>query len=578
MSRGEHNIASPDRDGTPVKGEASSKNQVSGCLPSASKICRLSKVDAKAPGGLIGGPSSCSSIHAVEDATNASISPGRLCQEKVGTSSLRKYHSVSVVRLMAPIEPLPLVKSSLFAPFVVARADFPSSAPVETPAFRSNQRGFIINDTPMRDVYSPTKVSSATKVHKAIASNLSELSPDATPRKSLPPHDSYKREQQEQPMSGKATRTAKSRLPFEHYDASPDHSLMPVISDQSRLGRKAASVADLRKLFDRPRPSNMSTLSVPKIVPPNTFGAVDPAVKFAYGHIKHADVTKQKRHSDKENSFTAWTQKHQHEKSSSQPHKINFPNYGGNLQISEDTNDSDTELNRLGSIPKSRLRAFVRGKSSSGSWRRMASRLQRRFSRDHDFLREQSHGMPLASRQMSETTNGPSNNPSYTLDQAFNNEVDSGRNVGHLSQLTAKHEPRRAWVWGHVHRATQQTGSIFQDSMATKGSSTSSSNSIFRRISKEHSFRSWSWGHQRTKKETSPIGIDDGFFDSQNSCGSSDNAEMHAKQMDHVSLDAEAANSSGLSSAIILNSEAGCELQHPRPVRVDGLQQLVSLE
>ncbi|KIH86893.1 hypothetical protein SPBR_08903 [Sporothrix brasiliensis 5110] len=163
-------------------------------------------------------------------------------------------------------------------------------------------------------------------------------------------------------------------------------------------------------------------------------------------------------------------------------------------------------------------------------------------------------------------------------------------------QLVAKLEPlapltttqnalngsKRSWVWGHVHRAKEQSGAAFHASEAAAGFE---ENKLFRRVSKESRFRSWSWGRRSGAKasvndaNSNSVNVSSSTRDTQGSSTSTFNGPF--EDLDRSETDATVLSNTDMTSATasspMVDAEASCELQHPIPVHVDDIQRLVSL-
>ena len=602
-----------DGSTTPVKSGTSFTTPASACLyPESPSRARTSITATRPSRGAANVSGSCRPLVVTDETKSASSPARRDCNDKATKVTPKKSHPVSVVRLMTPIEPAPLAKSTLYIPFAVAGTALLTLSPKRhSSALGPNPENVPKKCTPRKLICSERSVPSPIRSSEVLATNyMLDTSPEAPPRRSLPPCSSNVSRVQEQPwIDNKVVKEGKAENPYSHRDYSPKRLPLPL--GVSNIGRKAASVADLRKLFDRPPPSNMSTLSVPKLPPRKNDGDGAFAETTASQHKQDLTAVKQTRRTNGVDngadngaekgagtSLTSWHSEYQHEQSGSTQHithlsdnkedmrglqKLSFPNYGDNTRGSETTDGLGAEEISLNGVSRSRLRAFIRGRQGSGSWRRMSSRLQRRFSRDHDLaMGRGSHcDTSSASQQTNDTHGGcttrlvsPKHYPLTTQRQEYGTKSD-----GHptqMPQFNAKHEPRRAWVWGHAHEAKEQTGPMFRDSMATKDSRTSSASSIFRRISKEHAFRSWSWGRQRPK-ETSISSVSNADVGLQRAHVAVDDRSKLANKIEHASQDADATIITQPEVVAIIDAEADCELQHPRPVRVDDTQQLVSL-
>ncbi|KAL1905864.1 hypothetical protein Sste5344_008385 [Sporothrix stenoceras] len=507
---------------------------------------------------------STSDVHKM---TTSSTSPVRVNNDSDGKTAPRKSHPVTVVRLMRPIEPAPLSKSSLYTPYALTGAPFSRYSPIRAPALKEKPAASVEQSTPK--AIKPT-LSSASSCIKSVgesspANRQFESSPETAPRKSLPPYASH------EPPAIFSTESAKTR----EEAVKPGKDIFgarhkAVQENQARvpkplgLGPKAASVADLRKIFDRPSPNNMSTHSMPKLSPVKQYKPK----AFGRSPVKEDKLCSEITKSPKLPEPMRTIHHSSSSSSSSDESGVAPPKH-------EDSPPAEIE-NKFGSVPRSKLRAFLRAKRSSGSWRRLSSHLLRRSSHDHSSSTGNA-AVPEKASVGSKSYGATSNDHGERRPLAKSDPLATS-----ATAHNALSGQRRSWVWGHPQRAKEQSGAAFHFS---EGSAGLDGNNPFRRVSGEGRFGSWSWGHRKTSKGAlSNVNNNSGDTvvtpkDAQDS--STDTFIGHFDKTDPSSTDARIISASGIAAATarspMVGAEADCELRHPRPVRVDDLQRLATL-
>lgn len=502
-------------------------------------------------------------------------------------SAPRKSHPVALVRLMAPIEPAPLSKSTLYAPFALTGAALPRTSPAGAFALKTKSAISLEQPTPTVDTRRTSAANSTRSLKKsAPVDDQFDSSPEVTPRQSLPPyakHELCVPDHQKPPRVhedvGKTTK--------DNHSANNEvvrEIIMPAFHHPS-LGHKAASVADLRKIFDRPGPSNVSTHSMPmpKISPEKQYEDTVFGRPVVQRNILRYETTRSPM-------FPELTRTNHHSSSSEEAHTV-----PPKQADSPPTEGHPIQKDKLDSIPKSRLRAFLHAKKSSGSWRRLSSHLQRRSSREQSSSTGDAtcHDPVSAGAKAQEATRDPPAqffiSENYHPMAAGLNKRGGGQHFGKsapLAPLTMADNtfngPRKSWVWGHTHGVKEQPGAVFQTSEAA---ASLEGNKLFRRVSKDGHFRSWSWGRRRASK--GPLSnVGNNYVDATASTrgtqsSSTDNFIGHFDKPEPSDADVTADSTTDTTTVTtdtpIVDAEASCELLHPRPVRVDDIQRLVTL-
>ncbi|KJR84740.1 uncharacterized protein SPSK_08643 [Sporothrix schenckii 1099-18] len=522
----------------------------------------------------------------VKSAAKSLVSTRRASNGFQGNGASRKSHSVAIVRLMAPIEPAPLSKSTLYTPFpvsvwAVSRSPAAKASSLKTKSVTS------IEESPQIDIETTSADTvKVVKSHGKVASGNDNfnLSPEATPRKSLPPQASH---EPTTPVRREPPRVHESVMkPVKKKHGAGNeavHETSTSVASHPTIGHKAASVADLRKFFDRPGPSNMSTHSMPKL---------SPAKQCEGNSFRPPRVSKTMicAGTTKSPSLSELTKTSNHSPGPEKTDAVRPRLMGGPSAQSRPVQE-----NQIGALSRSRLRAFLHSNRSSGSWRRLSSHLRRRGSHEQSSSTGDATcpSQAFAGSASHEATRSPSARNSTTENKYPASAGSGNRNGG---QLLAKLEPlapltttqnalngsKRSWVWGHVHRAKEQSGAAFH---ASEAAASVEENKLFRRVSKESRFRSWSWGRRSGTKaslndaKSNSVNVSSSTRDTQGSSTSTFNGPF--EDLEHSETDAAVLSNTDMTSVTasspMVDAEASCELQHPIPVHVDDIQRLVSL-
>ena len=390
-----------------------------------------------------------------------------------------------MVRLIAPVGPVPLAASSLYSPFSLA----PCPPPARTPNTKSEIS--LLYRTPNKhNERASIKASSAKTDGRASSRENFESSPVGPPRRSI------------RRMAGEAG----------HVHAKREENALPA-------SRQRKTVADLRAMFDHPGqyPVNM----------PGTSFVQPLHDRSLNGTSRHSIQTQS---SPLKPSSTKTPANAQHVSSRSSPAKSRtsrlevqsmetLDQAAPASHVARYTKPAEASVKRhaFGSIPRSRLRAFINAKRQSGAWRRISSHVH---SRGASESAQSDHATAF-------THADDSRNISSSSTQIIHRSRENMHTTPDVSPVTTKRngiDVPRAEVAYNPH-----------------------SNQ------KENRFRDWSWGRRRSGKA------------SAGSAGLSEKGSY---------TDERTTPGYGLAEPTVVQSQ--CDLLQPKPVRAEDIMQITS--
>ncbi|EPE08114.1 hypothetical protein F503_00897 [Ophiostoma piceae UAMH 11346] len=413
---------------------------------------------------------------------------------------------VPVVRLIAPVEPVPLAASSLYSPFSLAACSLPAKTP------NSKSEISLLYRTPKKHSERVSiKASSAKTDGRASSRENFEASPVGPPRRSL------------RHIAGKAdhnnAKSEETRYVLHHNDTLP-------------TSRPRKTVADLRTIFDNPGQSLVSM--------PGTYFVQPLHARSLNSTSRHSIQTQSSRLKP---SYIKTPTNQQHVSSRSSPAKSRT----GQLEaqsvetlhqavptndVSRNTKPAGASVKRhaFGSIPRSRLRAFINAKRQSGAWRRISS---------HMHSRGQSDSVP--SDHENDTPDDTRSHATALLLE----HADNSRNISSSSTQI-------------IHRSRENMHTTPNTSPPTTkryGIDMPRAEAVYNppNNQKENRFRNWSWGHRGPGKA---------------SAGSTGLSEKESCTGERT------IPGYGLARPTIVQSQ--CDLLQPKPVRAEDIMQITS--
>lgn len=378
-----------------------------------------------------------------------------------------------------------------------------------------------------------------------------DSSPVATPRRSLPPNTDRKQFATEHDESLKGD--------------APYSSLESVCSNDIEAGghqklhecRKAATVADIRMLFDKPaicRGMSANDLQYNRCSHEHghltTNTAPSTPLKLNDAHLgqnkspSKSCTSRTPRDIDQQdtNGLAEIIQRTSPVKDKIGHFEI--LSYGGNDMLSAASAEKLPHLEKMpgGSHHESkssngsraRLRAFIHSTKRSGSWRRFSSHFYRR---------------------------GSVQKPQTTGFRKYPTDENKMPGIAKPSHETGVFGNR---LWTHSQEVTQDSSDAALYNMSHGSDGPTESHTVVR---KEHRVRNWSWGRRKPSKA---LFVDTNSRE-QAQKENSDSQLPRIRGNEVVTLVANI----GQTAPRVAKSQ--CDLQHPRPIRMEDMQQAMKL-